>query len=1097
MRTNLSALLSLLMAIVTIISYAQEQTISGTVTDSGGYPLPGVNVIIRGSQSGTQTDFDGNYMISAKPNEILVYSFIGFETKEVTISSQTIINIQLEESTSQLEEVVVTAQGIKKEKKALGYAVAEVKSEQLEQKAEGDIGRVLFGKASGVNITQQNGLSGSGTNIVIRGLSSFSGSNQPLFIVDGVPFSSDTNAQGGTDGNSQDDFIDGNSGSSRFLDLDPNNIESVNVLKGLAAATLYGTAGRNGVILITTKNGASGNALKKNEVTVTSSIFFNQIASLPDYQNQYGNGFDQAFGWFFSNWGPSFERDGVAGWGNGIGSSFDEDGTLAHPYSTAAAATGIPDAFPEFANARYEWRPYESVENFFRTGTVANTAVNLRGTTTDGKLSYNGNYSYLEDEGFTPGNTLRRNTLGFGGRALLNNKITLSSTLNYSKTNFKSPPVAASLGNGATGAGSSVFGELFFTPRSVDLLGLPFQDPITGGSVYYRQNNSIQHPLWTVNNALNQQETNRVFGNGALQYDFNENLNLIYRFGLDYYTEYNVNRQNKGGISDNAALRSGIYQTWTNENTIYDHNIILNGDYPLYEDMGVTFNLGATSRREIFRRNGVASSDQQIFNFFRHVNFLNQNEIEFAQERNIVGLYAQASVDYKKNIYLTLAGRKDWVSNLSSENRSIFYPSASVSFIPTSAFKGIKSENGLNYLKVRAGYGTSANFPTAYPIAATLTLDTQYFQNGDGQDTVINSVPELNPNPDLKPERLNEIEFGIESSFYKNRITLNASYYNRITEDLIINRPLPPESGFTTRNENIGKIKSDGLELDLGIDIIKQAEDGFRWNTNINFTTNEVIVDDIGQDTEQIIYSGFSDLGNAAIEGQPLGVIVGTRILRDDDGNFVVNAAGSYLEDPSIEIIGDPNPDYLLNVANSFSFKNFNLSFLFTFIKGGDIYSRTVSTLLGRGLTTDTVDRENTFILPGVRQLTTDINGNDLSPGEIRTVPNNVQINNSTFYFENVLFGPNELGVFDGTVLRLQEVSLGYSLPSKYLDKTPFGSLSINLTGYNLWFEAFNIPEGTNFDPNVSGAGVGNGRGFDFLNGPSSRRYGMSVKATF
>ncbi len=1089
MRTKLNGFLTLLLAFVVHISFAQEKTITGTVTDQDGLPLPGVNIVVEGTTTGTQTDFDGNYSINASQGQTLLFTYIGEKDVRVVVGAGNTINVQMEEDAQALEEVIVTAQGIKREKQALGYAVSEVGSEQLEQRPEGDVGRVLTGKASGLNITQQSGLSGSGTNIVIRGFSSFSGSNQPLFIVDGVPFSSETNSSGAATGNANDDFINGNSGSSRFLDLDPNNIESVNVLKGLAAATLYGTQGRNGVILITTKNGSSAGAVKKTEITVNSSVFFNEIASLPDYQDEFGNGFDQAFGWFFSNWGPGFDRDGVAGWGNGIDSrpnvGFDENGTLAHPYSTASSATGIPQAFPEFEGARYEWRPYDSVEKFFRTGVVTSNSLNVRGSSDDGKVSYNANFGHLDDKGFTPGNQLQRYTLGVGGRAILSNKFTVSGTLNFSNTDFETPPVAASTGNGAFGTGSSIFGELFFTPRSVSIQDLPYQNPIDGSSVYYRQNNSIQHPLWTVNNSGFRQVTNRVFGQSSLNYSINDNLNILYRFGLDVFSENNTNFQNKGGRGQSdAALVSGIYQTWNNTNTIQNHDIIVNGDYDLSERVGMTFNFGATSRREVFDRNGVASNGQQVFDVFRHVNFANQNEIQFLQERNIAGVFAQTDFDYDRWAYLTLAARNDWVSNLDIENRSAFYPSASVSFIPTTIIDGLKSQNGINYLKIRAGYGTSANFPTGFPTVSVLNINTQFFQD-EGVDVVTNSVGNRLGNPNLKPELLSEFEVGIESRLFNNRVTLDASYYSRTTTDLIVDRPLDPTTGFTAQQTNVGEIQGDGLEIDLGIDIFKSENpEGVNWSLNGNFTTNNSEVVDLGQDTDLIVFAGANgNLGNAAIEGEQLGVIVGSKIATNDAGEFLVDSAGDYVEEQGQFVIGDPNPDWILNVNNNFSFRNFNFSFLLNYTQGGDIYSRTVSTLLGRGLTTDTVDRINTFILPGVQQ-------EDGSP-------NTKQINNSTFYFNNVLFGPDELGVFDGTVIRLQEVALGYSLPSKFLDKTPFGSLTFTLSGQNLYYKALNVPDGTNFDPNQAGLGVGNGRGFDYLAGPSGRRYGFSVKATF
>lgn len=1077
MKTTTQGLLAFLMMLIVQFSFAQQKSVTGTVVDEDGIPIPSVNVFIKGTSDGTQTDFDGNYALEVGSDQTIVFSYVGFLTQEILVGDQSTINVTLASDVEQLNEVLVTAQGIKREKKALGYAVSSIKSKDIEQRTEGDLGRVLRGKASGVNITQQSGLSGTATNITIRGNLSFSQNNQPLFIVDGVPFSSDTNASG--------DFVDGNSGSSRFLDLDPNTVESVNVLKGLSAATLYGEAGKNGVILITTKAGSIGGAAKKSEVTVSTSVFFNEIASMPDYQYQYGNGFDQAFGWFFSNWGPSFDRGGPAGWGNQA--AIDDNGTLEHPYSTASSATGIPQAFPEFAGARYDWRPYRSVENFFRTGTVLSTSVSANGTSSDGKVGYNFTYGNLVDEGFTPGNKVARNNFSMGGRAELSNKFTISGTVNYSRTNFKTPPFAASQGNGSFGDGSSIFGNLFFTPISVDLLGLPYQNPITGASVYYRQNNSIQHPLWTVNNAQNRQLTNRFFGNFTAQFDFNDNLNLVYRLGYDFYNERNRNYQNKGGVDLPARTISGTLDTFDNNNMIWDHNFILTGNYDLDDDFDVTFNLGATSRYRHYDRQGVSSSGQNVFGVLRHFNYDLQDEIQFTTYQNIVGLYGQAEFSYKDYLFLTVNGRNDWASNQPEDGNSLFYKGGSLAYIATSSIDGLRSKN-LNFLKFRAGYGESAGFATGFPTSTNLSIDTQRFL--DGANTVVtNTSANVLANPNIKPERYTEVEFGVESRLFNNRVTFDASYFNRITEDLIIDRPLDPSTGGTFIQTNLGEVEGWGIEADLGIDILrKQDTNGFGWNVNSNFTLIRNEVTDLGADTDIIIYEGFTDLGNAAIKGFPLGTMVGSRIGRDENGNFLVDGNGDYVienqdENGRIPVIGDPNPDFVLNVGNTFSYKNLSLNVLINYVQGGDIYSSTVATLLGRGLIEETVNRESTYILPGISQAT----------GQ----PNTTQINNSTYYFNNVLFGPSELQVYDATAIRLQEVSLSYSLPKKLLEKTPFGSVSLSAQGFNLWFKAVNIPESANFDPNVAGLGVGNGQGFEFLNGPSGRRYGFSVKATF
>lgn len=370
-----------------------QKAITGVVSDSDGIPLPGATILVQGTTTGVTTDFDGNFSINVSEGQSLEFSFVGYETAVVTVGAGNVINITLSLGT-QLEEVIVTSLGITREKRALGYAVSEVDESQIEQRASGDVARVLAGKASGVQVTNQGGISGSGTSVMIRGMSTFSSSNQPLFVVDGVPFQSDTNAMGG--------FTSGNNGSSRFLDLDPNNIESVNVLKGLAASTLYGSQGRNGVILITTKAGstASGARANKNEITVNTSYFVNELAMKPDYQNQYGNGFNQNFGWYYSNWGPSFDKEGPAGWGKQSqinGTVSGQPGYLKHPYNSNLNARFLArDLLPLLGlsmDSLWEWKPYDSVGDLFQPGDIINTNINFRGRSDDGKFSYNVNRS--------------------------------------------------------------------------------------------------------------------------------------------------------------------------------------------------------------------------------------------------------------------------------------------------------------------------------------------------------------------------------------------------------------------------------------------------------------------------------------------------------------------------------------------------------------------------------------------------------------------------------------------------------------------------------------------------------------------------------
>jgi TonB-linked SusC/RagA family outer membrane protein len=1063
------------------MSFAQK-TVTGVVSDSDGLPLPGATVLVQGTTTGVTTDFDGNFSINVAEGQILEFSFVGYETAALAVGAGNVINVTLSLGT-QLEEVIVTSLGITREKRALGYAVSEVDNTQIENRASGDVARVLSGKASGVQVTNQGGISGSGTSVVIRGLSTFSSSNQPLFVVDGVPFQSDTNAMGS--------FTSGNNGSSRFLDLDPNNIESVNVLKGLAAATLYGSQGRNGVILITTKSGTTGAGTRaqKNEVTVNTSYFTNELAMKPDFQMQYGNGFNQNFGWFFSNWGPSFDEGGPAGWGrqNAInGTVSGQPGFLKHPYNSNLNARFLArDLLPLIGlsmDSLWEWKPYDSVGDLFQPGEIINTNINFRGQSDDGKVSYNVNYGNLDDKGFTPGNSLRRNALSFGGRAVLSNKITVQGTLNYTSTDFKTPPIAAAYSSGSSD--SSLYGNVFYTPRSVGIAQLPYAHPITGASIYYRSSNGIQHPLWTVNNTGDAQMTHRVFGGVSAQYDISDNLNIRYNYGYDVYSEDNTSYQNKGGVDGSLETQSGMYEKWNNTSTIFNHRIAINGDYELDDDWSVTFNAGASAVGREYDRNGVRSTGQNVFNVLRHYNFNSQEEIEFYSRRNVLGVFAQAAFDYQDYLYFTLASRTDWVSNLSEENRSITYPSASISFVPTSVLDF--GNLPIDFLKVRASYGTSATYPGGYPIASTLNLDTKDFKV-DGVEVITNTTGSQLGNTGLKPELLAELEFGLEANLFDNRLSAEISYFDRNTTDLIITQPLDPSTGYTSTRTNIGEISATGWEVDLNLDWIRG--DKFNWNTSINYTTNQAIVEDLGQNTDQIIYAGFSTRGNAAIPGLPLTSMIGTSVSRDDQGRPLVDASGSYRTNNDTNyktnkyaLIGDSNPDFIANIGNTLTYGNLSLNVLFNATIGGDMYSSFIMTLLGRGITTDTLDRELPYILPGV-----------LADGS----PNNKMIDNATTYFGNLILGGDELRTWDASVLRLSEVSLTYDIPSSWLDKTPFGAASISAQGFNLWYDAYNTPEGINYDPNIAGLGVGNGSGFEYFNGVSARRYGVSLKLTF
>lgn len=1079
-----SLLLSLALLFTASMAFAQDRTVTGKVTSSDdGSGVPGVNIVVKGTTTGAVTDIDGNYKLTV-PAEggTLVFSFIGLKTEEVQVGNRSVIDIAMASDAEQLSEVVVTAIGIEQDKVALGYGVTSLGTEDINGRQETDIARLLRGKATGVDITQTSGLAGSGTNVIIRGYSSISGTNQPLFVVDGIPFNTNTNT-----GN-QGFGTGGATASSRFLDLDPNNIADITILKGLSATTLYGENGRNGVVLVTTKTGKGGaSAGKKMEISFTQGVHRSEVANLPDYQNTYGNGFNAGFGWYFSNWGAAFNDLRPSSYGSDF-QGLTADGSqvlITHPYDQAQYNAD----FPEYVDADYIYQPYESVENFLQPGISANSSINVSGALGE-SASFSASYSFLTDEGFTPrldeqrdnarSNFLDKHNFGLGAEGQLKNGLKINMSLNYVSSERAAPITGPAFG----GDGNGLFAALLFTPRSMDLMGLPYQSPLDGRNVYYRRGSAIQNPRWVLNNSGQHEKINRFFSSTSLSYDITDNITFLYRLSLDNYNQTNVRHINKGG----AQVPDGELRTFGIRSTTVDHVAHAMFNFNLNESLSLQGVAGFNARTEEFNETGTTSNQQFVFNLLSHNNFINHTNYSYYVGETTLGAFVTATLGFNDYLYLNLQGRNDWTSTLEKENRSIFYPSASVSFLASEAISALNNKV-INYLKFRFGYGTSAGYPNPYTTRQQLNSSTRQFIAPNGQVLNTNSVSNRLGNPSLVPEKHTELEAGIEAKLLQGIIGIDLSLYQKTSSDLLIDLPLDPATGYTVTNVNAAEIENKGIELGLTISPLR---DEFKWDMTFNFTKNVNTVNSIYPGIEQVSIAGYSNLGNIAKPGEPFGSMYGELFIKDPDGNYVVDTQGAHQSSGTYDIIGNPNPNYTLVWINNLSWKGFSLGFQWQYQDGGDMYSSTVQALLARGNTTDTdVDRNIPLIMPNaVKQTGTDGDGNPTY------APNDVQGYIGDQFFRAYFFA-DEGGVFDATYIRLREVSLSYALPKKLLEKTPFGVVALTIAGENLFYNAPNFPVGINFDPEVSSLGVGNGRGFDFRTAPTAKKYGATLSLTF
>jgi outer membrane receptor protein involved in Fe transport len=720
-----------------------------------------------------------------------------------------------------------------------------------------------------------------------------------------------------------------------------------------------------------------------------------------------------------------------------------------------------------------------NVNDFFRTGQISNTSLNISGG--GEKVGYNVSAGYNKEGGYIPNNDLTKLNLGLGLNAQMSKKLSVNMSINFANTSQTSPPLSAGQGNNANDF-PSVLANVMYTPRQVDLMGWPFEDPTTGGSVYFRGGNDIPNPRWVLNNYKTSGVVNRVFTATTFNYEIAKDLSFIYKVGLDTYDETQEFKIGKGG----AQLPNGLYNTVNFKNTIWDNSAIISYSRPLSEKVTLAGKIGGNLRNDRFSVYNINSQNQLARGLFVHTNFIDNVASSGSTEQTRVGIFGELTADINNYLFLNIAARNDWTSTVEAENRRIIYPSYSASFVPTSAFPDLQS-SFLNFLKVRVGYGTSAGFPDPYSTRNILNQGARGWLNSAGAAVQTHSVDNTLGNPNLKPELHKETELGIEGKLLKNKLNFDLTLYRRNTSNLITRAPLDASTGYTSTTINIGQIRNEGIEFSLNGTPVS-LNNGLSWDVTATYSRNIPKVIDLGGTIQEVQITGFgSALGNYAIVGQPFNIIKGTGFRRNDAGQLLIDGGGFLQTTTSPVVLGDPNPAFNTSLINTLNYKGLSLNVMMSYRHGGVLYSSTAGALLGRGLTVESgaesgYDRAQTFIFPGVK-----------ADGQ----PNDIQITGSDINFNNVYFFGDEGRLFDGSTLRLQEVSLTYALPKKLFGSSMIKGASISFSGNNLWYSALNVPKGVNLDTDNLGLGVGNGLGFEFLTGPSSRRLGGTLKLSF
>lgn len=1070
----------LALAIGVIQGAAQVTTVRGIVTtEEDGEPVIGASVIVKGTALGTVTDVNGRFELSGlSPSATrLLISYISLMAKEVAIAPQ--VSVTLKSDTHLLDEVVVTALGISREKKALGYTAQEVKQDALVQGKDNNLLNSLSGKIAGVRITNTQGDVGS-SRIVIRGETSIAGENQPLFIVDGIPVdNSQLNAR-----SSGRDF------KNAIADLNPEDIKTLTVLKGPNAAALYGARAAHGAIVITTKGGDKRQ--KGIGITLHSSTQVSFVATLPEFQNLFGQGAGGRFSY-------------VDGKGAGVNDGVDESwgprldiGLLIPQFDSPLDADGNRVATPWVSHPN-------NVRDYFRMGISTNSGISVaRG---DDKYQFRVGYNYEKQVSIVPDAGTNKTNISLNTDYHLAKWIVVGATANYIVYTAPSLPGSATPSGSNVRSNSPMLQFLWFG-RQVDTNSLKADYTRNWNSSYY------DNPFWSASYNTQSQERHRLIGDLHAEFRLTDGLHVRFRTSTDWY-----NDRRKSKVKWGSAGAGSPYGSYAEDAyTVKENNTEVLATYikQLNKNWGIDALLGFNVRNKQYENNYQAAPRLAVADLYTLTNsrdpLISSNDFYRLRQ---YGLYGSIQLDYRRWAFLNITGRNDWSSTLPVDNNSYFYPSVTASVLLSEAF-GWRSK-AVNYLKIRGGWSQVGADANPYQLATVFTSETAF--NGNP----LQSSSTIGMNSNLKPENTSSIEAGFEAAFWDNRLYLDFTYYKTDSRNQILKLATTAASGYTSQVRNAGHIRNRGYEIQLGAVPI-QTSKGFRWNLDLNYGANSskvVKLDDEGLITSYQLYS--SGIQILASVGEAYGTLFGTSYVRDANGNVVVDANGLPKISTTNKTLGKFTPDWTGGISNTFSYRSLSLSFLIDASVGGSIFSNTnktgkytgvlANTLSGRdaehgGLWYYTDAMGNNVRLPESPSYSVSsdglyyaqVNGQStrvyqdgiMVEGVTESGSKNEEVVSAEKYYHRI-YSIAEANVYDASYVKLREVALSYRLPRLWTQKLHLQEASVTLTGRNLWTIYKSVP---NIDPE-SALTTGNAQGVEAYSLPTTRSFGVNLSVKF